>query len=40
MSGAAARTGEFSKIRIKKVVRKKKEGMFNIRTHNKYRTSS
>ena len=40
MSGAAARTGKLSKIRIKKVVRNKKDGMFNIKTHSKYRASS
>ena len=40
MSGAAARTGEFSKIRIRKVVRKEKEGLFNIKTQSKYRTLS
>ena len=40
LSGAAARTGEFSKIRIRKVVRNKKEGMFNRKTRNEYRALS
>ena len=40
VSGAAARTGEFSKIRIRDVVKNRKGEVFNRKTHDKYRAAS